>query len=394
MKVPRWGSLVARTRLLLIAAGALAIASGAVVAAGLQSTWSTDPPSPAAGGKDVLSAAVAAPGLKLVAVSSSAFSTTIELRLTPIHPLGAEDTIAIERRAIRVNPEMQEVRLEGVRRVSAEEVALLIATGPLKPGTTQLGVSIDEYVIVPASGDGIPVSGPWTVTGATAPSRPEAVTSAKAQGGIFSADAGGGLRFVVDDAAYDGYVLRLGYHVEGDIADILMFASPPAQENAIALPLLGPAPGVRQVVDVRLETNSPSVQIVFPRLVRVVKQPVDATLTRNSGTAFTGATDAGDTPLALRVEPGGAGAFSIVLTSLPGTGLGFTSSVSSVQLTDDLANTYSLTGVSGKAADGGGAASALHFSGSIPPGAGQLDLRFIGYELALGEPARISLPLR
>ncbi len=108
--------------------------------------------------------------------------------------------------------------------------------------------------------------------------------------GTFSADAGGGLRFVIDDAAYDGYVLRLGYHVEGDVVDVFMFASPPNEANAIALPLLGPASGSRQTVDVRLETNSPTVQIIFPRLVRTFKHPVEATLMRSTGGVFQGTT--------------------------------------------------------------------------------------------------------
>lgn len=377
---------------LVPAAGALSILAGSLFAVALGSTWlDDDPPNAASGGREVLTNTTASGPITITSVRASAFSTTIELDLKPATTPSAEDTIAVESKAIHIEPPIALPHLDGVRRESADSIRLLLVGGPLAEGARNLTLTIDGYVIV-GSTQAAQIAGPWTARASTEGSRPTAISVGP--GGPLTVDVGNGLRHVIDDASYDGYILRIAYHVEGDVNGLQMLAAPPTSTDALPLPLLGPAPGQPQNIDVRLETNAESVEVLLPHLVRSVKADMQGSLARAADGTFLGTISVAGSPVTLKGVQRSADEIDLSVTSPAGTNLAFTNSAAPVALIDKTGRSYPLTHIGGKAADTSGASSVFTFTGVLLPDVDALTIRLSGYEVAVADVARATLSLR
>jgi hypothetical protein len=391
--IPREFGPIGRHWAGLIVLSLVVAAFTSVVALAAQRPWLDEAPSASLGGREVKGSDADTGPLQITSIRSSAFSTTVELSLALSSNLEADDTVAVERAAIRVDPQVVDLHLSGVRRTSASQVTLLLTGGPLPPAAAKLVVAIDAYVVVHAD-RGERVTGPLLAASTIRGSVPDA---RELPASVFPlvTDLGDGLQFVIDDASFDGYLLRVGYHVDGDTAAVQMFgAAPPLTGDAVPLPLLGAASSDRREVDVRVPTNTESLQLLLPRLVRSKTDTVSATLRRSSATEFAGTATIAGISVTFRTELEGRDAFSVRVQSAPGTPLAFTASVSDVRLADVAGTPYLHQRVAGKAADSSGANSTLTFAGAVPPSIDELQLSFRGFELAGAEPPPVTLQLK
>ena len=327
--------------------------------------------------------------LKITSVRSSAFSTTVEVTLTLREAIVPEDLIAIEKQSIGIVPTIDNPHLDGVRRLSPNQVAIVIVGGPLPDPPGEITVTVAEYVVVRPVSGGERVIGPLTARASTVGGRPQASASAG-----FTVEVAGGLRWVIENSAYDGYVLRANYRLEGDTSALLMFSpAPVAGSAAVVLPLLGPVPTEAKAVDVRLETNAPAVDIVFPALIRKMQSDVDVALAREPDGSFAGKTVVDGILVAFHGWAGGDGQLRIVATSDPGTRIAFTQSVTNVTLSDEVGGSYLFSGITGKIADGNGANSTFRFGEAPRDDESDLRLRFKGYEIEVAGAAHVALRL-
>jgi hypothetical protein len=277
--------------------------------------------------------------------------------------------------------------------VSPTEIVLLLSGGPIERGRRNLIVTIDDYVLVHEA-QGERVAGPWVMNTEISGDVPKAELLPTV--GPLVTELGSGLRFVIDDAQYDGYVLRVGYHIDGDTVGLRMFgAPPPSSGGAVPLPLLGPAPAQREQVDVRFQTSMTSLELLLPVLVRSSTERVAATLTRTTGGAFVGTGTIAGESVTFRADADERGLARISVTAAPGTRISFTGSVSNVSLRDESDAEYSLEKAGGTVASFQNAAeSVFSFSRPVPAAISTLRLSFTGYEVAISDSVAVTLTLK
>lgn len=379
-----------RRRLTLAAASVAAAAAGSIVAlvfavpgGDSDRAWS------ASGGEEVLTDA-ASGDLELTSIAASAFSTTVEARLrTAVVPDGS--TVAIPRESVQLDPALPDLKLLNVRAVSRSEFALTFLAGPLPAAVREVTLSLSRYVVIPPSGDGQEVSGKWLARASISAGRPSAtIVGGGQQVRIPIAD--GRTEFVIEEAAYDGYVLRLRYRVLGETDNLQMFQGSNSDPSVIPLPLLGAVPGGAATVEVRVATSGRAPTILLPSFVRTKSVPVVALLTKTA-TGFEGRTETPDGEM--RLTAGVAeGEFRVVVVG-PANGPGLSNRSVPISLVDEGGRQYRPVGVAGNVVNGASPSSAtFRFEAPISVVPGGLTFSAASYDLLVQEPVPVPLPLR
>jgi hypothetical protein len=385
--------LLRRAKLLVTisAVAAIATIAGGVLTLATGHINGSNPPNPGSGGREVMEPNTAGEGgLQLTSIASSAFSTTLQATLKVEGPMGTDSVVAISNDAITVEPNISQAHLDGVRRLSPSEVQIVIVGGALPGWATEVAVTVEEYVIVEAGGSaGKRMRGPATARASVIAGPPEAHSS---DGAVI--EVADGLRWVVDGVAYDGYVLRANYRVEGSATPLLAFPpSPISTTGDTVVPLLGPVTSNPAIVDVKVEAKTATLDLMLPALVRTMDAMVEVKLRRSAAGSFEGTAVVGGASVMFQSRGGDDGPFNLVASSEAGSHIAFTQSVGDVSLIDEFGTALPFSGITGKIADGDGANSTFRFSQRPTPDASVIILRFTGYEVQVAEPTRVTLRL-
>ncbi|MCA9830345.1 MAG: hypothetical protein R3B97_11340 [Dehalococcoidia bacterium] len=219
---------------------------------------------------------------------------------------------------------------------------------------SELTLQMDAFYIVPPGGDGIRISGPWTVV---AQIRVRDVPGERAvSGGARRLDTGFGWTYVIDEVRADALSVSVTYHVEGATSGLVPVPWKPERGNNLLLPQGVPT----QTVVLARDSSEPSFDIYFGAGARWTAEPIVVTLSRTPDGWVSGTGSVAGTPISASVEAStqadGSRYTTIAITSALALNM-LGSEGQGASLTDEAGNSYSL----------------YHGSGTVPPSVSRWD---------------------
>lgn len=211
-------------------------------------------------------------GLEITALESTAFTSTVHMKLPMEEPLAARHVPAIGVEDLKIGE--LEVRSVNVGLTADRQtLTITLRAAALPPGTSGVAINLQRYYIVPPEGNGIPAEGPFTAhldVDSTAVPSPQ-VADIPSEG--IEVETGFGWSYVIERIEYDDYAVKVDYRVEGDVETLEPYVDP--DQPPLMLPFAKEG-GVQSHFAERPAADS-SVEIEFGPAVRV--RPDDAQMT-------------------------------------------------------------------------------------------------------------------
>ena len=364
----RWN----RTRgLLFVAALVLAVATSVAV------TFAVGRPDGGAKlrGVSVLDDSTSSPGFSVVAVSATAFGTTIRFMIDLDTPLKDGESPALDLADFDI-PGFSPNAIDYGISHDRQKAVFTLTGNALTAETRSLDITLRAFYVIPADGDGVRHEGPWHARASVSPGK---VGTPQATGGESAIDTGYGWRYVIDAVEFDSTTARLLYHTEGDMKGLRPL--PPRTSANPELVAMFPREGSG---DLQVDRPSPGATLIFQFAgpLRPVLRPASATFEQAGGAWLPSAITIAGGSLPARVMEttnGGSPYLTVQIELNPAATIMLNGSGSpgqSARLSDDMGNSYPLEHGSG---DFPPTIATWDFAGPLAPGASRVTFAIDGY---------------